>query len=406
MTHFSYLFQIANAHIFAVTSAPPASSVPGHKNFKGILTNHQEPALMQGYLAEVLMEMAAVRIRNSPYIGIMVDESLDIATTKKLVTFCKIVNNNQLKIEFCANIEVMNGTAETIYNAITEWLASVGVNIEKVSGFGSDGAAVMTGRRTGVGVRLQQINPRIIHIWCAAHRVALVSYWAAKGVPYLQKVQEILVNIFNFYEYSAPRYNKIREIKSALNEKVKKFKKPTQVRWLSLQHAIDAVHSSWSALVLGLEHEVANDSTSVGGNKAKGILKEIKSFKFIATICLLRDFLEILGKLSKCFQKDIIDIHQVNSMISATKETIAVFQGVDAEPATVLGLFDDIEVSDKYHGIELTCSYRDRLTHYHLRSNFARNIVAQFDQRFPEQDMKTLKDLNTILNPALLPHGR
>ena len=114
-----------------------------------------------------------------------VDESLDIATTKKLVTFCKIVNNNQLKIEFCANIEVMNGTAETIYNAITEWLASVGVNIEKVSGFGSDGAAVMTGRRAGVGVRLQQVNPRITHIWCAAHtshRVALVSYWAAKGV--------------------------------------------------------------------------------------------------------------------------------------------------------------------------------------------------------------------------------
>ena len=352
------------------------------------------------------MEMAVVRIRNSPYIGVMVDESLDIATTKKLVTFCKIVNNNELKIEFCANIEVINGTAETIYNAIMEWLESIGVNIAQVSGFGSDGAAVMTGRRTGVGVRLQQVNPRIIHVWCAAHRVALVSYWAAKGVPYLQKVQETLVNIYNFYEYSTPRYNKIRELKNALGEQVKKFKKPTQVRWLSLQHSIDAVHSSWSALVLGLEHEVANDSTSLGGNKAKGILKEIKSFKFIATICLLKDFLEILGKLSKCFQKDIIDIHQVNCMVTATKETISVFEGVDAEPASVQALLDDIDASEKYHGIDLTCSHRDRLTHFGLRSNFARNISAQFDQRFPEQDMKTLKDLNTILNPALLPQGR
>ena len=34
------------------------------------------------------------------------------------------------------------------------------------------------------------------------------------------------------------------------------------------------------------------------------------------------------------------------------------------------------------------------------------NISAQFDQRFPEQDMKSLKDLNTILNTALLPQGR
>ena len=132
-------------------------------------------------------------------------------------------------------------------------------------------------------------------------------------------------------------------MKNALGEQVKKFKKPTQVRWLSLQHSIDAVHSSWSALVLGLEHEVANDSTSIGGNKAKGILKEIKSFKFIATICLLKDFLEILVKFSKCFQKDIIDIHQVNCMVTATKETISVLEGVDAEPASVQALLDDVK---------------------------------------------------------------
>lgn len=395
--------QIANAHIFAGTSS---TSGLAHQKFKGIYTNNQAASVMQGYLAEVLMEMAVVRIKSSPYIGVMVDESLDIATTKKLVTFCKIVHNNELKIEFCANIEVINGTAETIYTAITDWLASVGVNINKVSGFGSDGAAVMTGKRSGVGVRLQQINPRIIHIWCAAHRVALVSYWAAKKVPYLQKVQEILVNIYNFYEYSAPRYNKIRELKNVLGEQVKKFKKPTHVRWLSLQHAIDAVHSSWSALVLGLEHEVANDPSSVGGNKAKGILKEIKCFKFIATICLLRDVLETLGKLSKCFQKDIIDIHLVNSMITATKETISVLDEVDAEPATVQVLLDDIDGSGEYHGIGLECSYRDRLEHFRLRSNFSRNIIEQFDQRFPEHDMKILKDLNTILNPALLPQSR
>ena len=61
---------------------------------------------------------------------------------------------NKLKIEFCANIEVINGTAETVYNAIMKWLESIGVNIAQVSGFGSDGAAVMTERRTGVGVRL------------------------------------------------------------------------------------------------------------------------------------------------------------------------------------------------------------------------------------------------------------
>ena len=54
---------------------------------KGIYTNHQAPALMQKYMASVLKDTAIVRIRDSPYIGIMVDESLDIATNKSWSCF-------------------------------------------------------------------------------------------------------------------------------------------------------------------------------------------------------------------------------------------------------------------------------------------------------------------------------
>ena len=54
---------------------------------KGIYTNHQAPAIMQKYVANVLKDTAVVRIRDSPYLGIMVDESLNIATPKKLVMY-------------------------------------------------------------------------------------------------------------------------------------------------------------------------------------------------------------------------------------------------------------------------------------------------------------------------------
>jgi hypothetical protein len=117
----------------------------------------------------------------------MVYESLDIATTKNLYLFCKIIHNNQIKVEFCSNIDILNGKAETVYEAIVDWLHSVGIDMSKVSGFGSDGASVMTGRHSVVGIRLTRENPRIIHDWCAAHKVAPVSFWAAKKVPYLQK---------------------------------------------------------------------------------------------------------------------------------------------------------------------------------------------------------------------------
>ena len=197
-------------------------------NKKGIYTNHQAPATFQKYIADVLKETALVRIRDSPFIGIMTDESLDIATNKKLIMFCRIICSGELRVEFCANISIADGKADTLYNSILNWLQEVGVGINKVSGFGSDGASVMTGRLNGVGVKLKADNPKIIHIWCAAHRLALASYWAAKHVPYLAIVNEMLIAIYNFYQYSACRYNKVRELQKILGQKVKRFNKSCQ----------------------------------------------------------------------------------------------------------------------------------------------------------------------------------
>lgn len=57
----------------------------------------------------------------------MLDESLDIATNKKLILFCKIVYDNQLRIAFCANISIQDGKSETVYNCIVNWLRDVGI---------------------------------------------------------------------------------------------------------------------------------------------------------------------------------------------------------------------------------------------------------------------------------------
>ena len=146
--------------------------------------------------------------------------------------------DNQLPIEFCANISIQDGKAETVYNCIVNWLRDVGINVKRVSGIGTDGASVMTGCRIGVGVRMKSRNDKIVHAWCAAHRLTLVSYWAATRVPYIQVVNEMLIAIFNFYQNSAPRYAKVRELQKLTGQKVKRFKKPTKVRWLSMLDAV------------------------------------------------------------------------------------------------------------------------------------------------------------------------
>ena len=128
-------------------------------------TGHTKVAEMQEALATVCRERILNRIKDSPFIGLMLDESLDIAVQKKLVLYCKTVHGGEAKVEFGANVEVVDGKAETIMHAVTTFLTNNDIDMNKTSGLGTDGANVMVGRKSGVGVRLQALNPRLVRTW-------------------------------------------------------------------------------------------------------------------------------------------------------------------------------------------------------------------------------------------------
>ena len=106
-----------------------------------------------------------------------------------------------------------------------------------------------------------------------------------------------------------------------MNQKVKHFKKPTQVWWLSTHEAVEAIYSAWTLLILSLDHE-ASSSNNDGAAKARGMISKIKCFVFISTTCFLLDVLGVISKCSKIFQTDMSDIDQIQSMLEATVSMI------------------------------------------------------------------------------------
>ena len=92
------------------------------------------------------------QITDANYIGIICDESCDIAVFKKLCIYVRVVTDGKIKVLFAQNMNVVDGKANTIVAAITEFLQSLEIPAHKVVGLGSDGAAVMMGARTGVGM--------------------------------------------------------------------------------------------------------------------------------------------------------------------------------------------------------------------------------------------------------------
>lgn len=60
---------------------------------------------------------------------------------------------------FLDNIDIAKGDAETLHNSLKSCAENKDIPLKKIMFLGSDGASVMTGTKSGVSARMQQINP-------------------------------------------------------------------------------------------------------------------------------------------------------------------------------------------------------------------------------------------------------
>ena len=224
-------------------------------------------------LSSVIEEQILDDIRSSDFFALMTDESTDIAVLKQLVLVARYMTETGVKTSFLLIQDIPDGTPETIETALLQSLAVKLLDITRLRAFGSDGAAVMTGRLNGVSVRLKRLSPRMN----VAHRLALAAAHAADGIPYLQRFKSILQTLFYFYQNSAVRMANLHAIQEVFNDPNIKCKQAKDVRWLSHDMAIKALIRTLPSLFISLDHEASENNEPT----AHGLLKFMLSLFLI-----------------------------------------------------------------------------------------------------------------------------
>ena len=148
--------------------------------------SHQSAESMQDAIAAVLKSNVDKLVQASPFFSLLIDESTDVSNHENLVVYVKLLNDCKPELHFLENINVRDGKAETITSAINMLMQKRNLQKNKMTGFGSDGASVMTGKNNGVAKRMKDDSPYLISIHCMAHRLALCTSQAANGIPYCQ----------------------------------------------------------------------------------------------------------------------------------------------------------------------------------------------------------------------------
>ena len=98
-------------------------------------------------LSLVIEKDIIAKMKPSPYFSLMIDESTDMAVLKQLVVVaCYNLPTGDVETDYMHVGDIPDGTATTIEDAITSYLASKDLDPRFLRGFGSDGANVVVGR--------------------------------------------------------------------------------------------------------------------------------------------------------------------------------------------------------------------------------------------------------------------
>eukprot|EP00745_Piridium_sociabile_P032989 TRINITY_DN56445_c2_g1_i1.p1 TRINITY_DN56445_c2_g1~~TRINITY_DN56445_c2_g1_i1.p1 ORF type:complete len:657 (+),score=129.59 TRINITY_DN56445_c2_g1_i1:167-1972(+) len=357
--------------------------------------HHDTVEEMEACLVDVTKQEIRRKVQNSPFVGLMIDETLNCTLDKKLIMYARVLCDGSVGTVFLGNYTIDNGTAECVFEKVVSVMTEWGITDRQLAGFGSDGASVMTGRLNGVGVRLTGRQPALVHVHCVAHRVALTAKDATTRVVSVSDYRLSLQQVYKLYKASGDRTHRLREMCDTLDDvDYVCLQHPISVRWLSLGRAVSSIRKMYTALVMELEEEAQRKNPA-----AEGLVRKFKMYSFVAMTYMLSDVIPVIERLNLTFQKDSVNLSVVQPMVESTKDAL---QHLLTTPGDFEGDFAAGINAGQFQSVHLTHVDR-RQTFERARSAFIQELIDSFTARFPPNQISTLSAFAKIFDVERYP---
>lgn len=250
-------------------------------------------------------------IRTTEYpLTLIVDTTTDTHDRNFLIMYIRTLEYNYAHVYFYALKLVQSETAESLFTIIDQELENdrmKDIFKERLLGFASDGASVMTGAKGGLGTLLKKrYNKNMYAIHCMAHKLQLVMVHAYESLPYLQDEFEAMVNsIYNFFNKHAVKRKAALLITAETYEStLYELMYIHRIRWVSSElQALEKLHKSLPTVLETLKRiKDSSDFDKDTVATAKGFLKRFGDAKFYITLAHVRDVLAVIAEQSQALQ--------------------------------------------------------------------------------------------------------
>ena len=333
-------------------------------------------------------------VRSSPCYSLMVDEVSDNRTIKHLAICTRYIDpDGDVKTAFMTDTELPTGTANVITNTVVDKLKEQNLDVNDMSGFVSDGAAVFLGNKSGVAKQLKDMNPSLITTHCRDHRLALACKSSFEAIPLMRKVDDTLNRLHKYYKYSCNNTASLKNVQTAFKEKPISMKQAKHHRWLSHEQAVSSLVRSYKSVVVDLESSTIS-SDPVG----HGLLKSLKDPNILKALLLLADVLPHVTALSLTFQRRDVNLAMVKTSVDKTLRMLDARKSTDGP-----WLSKESQLTT-----ELQISRSDGDFNNTVRAKFLDLMITNIRERFANaniiEDLSVI-DLNSTIDEVPVLYG-
>ena len=311
--------------------------------------------ILLNIMANLVKDQICNAVKQAGVYSILADESKDCSKTEQLAIVLKYVNINTATQHehFLTYIKAASQTAESLSAYILAELKQHGLNPADIVSQGYDGASVMSGRCSGVQTRIKEVASMAVYVHCYAHCLNLVLVDSTKSVPQASEFFALLELLYVFMSTSKAHAVYIEQQSVHYpNDPVRKLQRLSDTRWACRFNAVDAVCSTFGAILSTLQCIMDWDDKSKA-IEASGIYMQVHSFKFLTTLILFWRVLMCTRSLSEQLQSVKVNLAKAAELVSSTLEVLQSFRSAEEWSklyeyvCNVASLFDIVELQSR-----------------------------------------------------------
>lgn len=275
-------------------------------------------------LAEMVRSEIIKEVKDSEYFSVMADETKDVSKKEQISFILRYYYNGAIKESFlhfeCA--EKLDATGLT--DKIVHLLEHHGLDYKNhLIGQAYDGAAVMSGKHSGVQARIRDKAKYAFYIHCSAHCLNLVLVDVVKTIPEAAEFFALLQSLYVFTS-SSYVHSKWLAVQKDMYGNTRELQQLSETRWACQFVAIRNIMDRLPALKQVLQ-ELAQESRGERSSEARGFLAQI-DLEFVMHLVAFKKLFGETKLLSDMLQSPNVDLSRAVDLVEALVQTLKDFR--------------------------------------------------------------------------------